>query len=363
MIDFDLGEDFELIQATARGFAAEQLRGALRDHETRRAVAPEVHQRFAEIGFATLEWPEALNGSGLGALARCLVAEELAAGCPGAALALDPLGPAFYALTEFGGNEALREFATPLLGETGARAALVWTGRGSRARLEERAGRVCGKVPWVPADHVDLLVGLDEAGAWVITDGIESTPLRAAGLRAAGSSSLQVEGAPRRAHWHDPAAAARTLARARLYTAALLLGVMREAAEFSRDYAQQRVAFGRPIAHHQALAFLIADMAAAVDSARLLVWGAAMALDAQENAEEHCASAFVEACEQALFVTPNALQILGGHGFMQDYPVEKMMREARALSLSLGGPDAARESVGKALLQAHNPLGLVGEGS
>jgi len=363
MIDFDLGDDFELIRATARDFAADQLRAALRDHEVQRAVAPEAHQRFAEIGFATLEWPDALDGSGLGALARCLVGEELAAGCPGAALALDPLGPALYPLVEFGGDSALREFALPLLTPPGARALLVWTGFGSRAQIEERDGSVSGQIPWVPADRVDLLVGLDEAGGWVLSEGIATTQVRGAGLRASGASSLQIEAAPLRAHWRNPAAAARALARTRLYTSALLVGVMREAAEFSRDYAQQRTAFGRPIAHHQALAFLIADMAAAVDGARLLLWDAALALDAGKNADERCASAFIEACEQALFVTPNALQILGGHGFMQDYPVEKMMREARALSLSWGGVDAARESAGSAILERERPLDLIGEGA
>ena len=361
MIDFALGDEFELVRATARDFAADQLRGAMREHEAQRALAPEVHQRFEEIGFATLEWPEALGGSGLGALPRCLVAEELAAGCPGAALALDPLGPALYALLELGGDEALREFALPLLGVPGARTLLVWSGSGSRAQFERVGERISGQVPWVPADRVDLLVGLDEEGAWVLSEGIALTQLRGAGLRAAGASSLQVDAATPRVYWRDPAAAMRALSRARLDTAALLVGVMREAADFSREYAQERRAFGRPIAHHQALAFLIADMAAAVDSARLLLWDAALAVDAGEDAEERCASAFVEACEQALFVTPNALQILGGHGFMQDYPVEKLMREARTLSLFWGGVDAARESAGRELLAHTQPLALLEE--
>jgi alkylation response protein AidB-like acyl-CoA dehydrogenase len=106
------------------------------------------------------------------------------------------------------------------------------------------------------------------------------------------------------------------------------------------------VAFGRPIAHHQALAFLIVDMATAVDGTRLLVWDAAWRLDRGEDAVEPCATAFVEACEQSMFVTPNGVQILGGHGFMQDYPVEKLMREARTLGLTWGGVDAAREAAG-----------------
>jgi alkylation response protein AidB-like acyl-CoA dehydrogenase len=144
----------------------------------------------------------------------------------------------------------------------------------------------------------------------------------------------------------------------RLHAAGLLLGTMRAAAEFAREYAKQRTAFGRPIAHHQALAFLLVDMFAAVEGTRALVHEAAWRLDACEDAREACAAAFVEAAEQAMFVTPNGVQVLGGHGFMQDYPVEKWMREARALGLLAGGVDAAREDAGLDLAALAPPVAL-----
>jgi len=361
MIDFDLGDELELIQATAREFAAGQLRPALREHEAARDVAAPVRKAFDEIGFATLEWPESLGGSGLGALARWLVLEELAAGDAGAALALDPLGPALYPLIELGGEAALRELALPLLATPGARAVLVWNGAGVRARVVRDGDTLTGDVPWVPADRVDLLVVLDETDALVIADGIATTRLRGAGLRAAGASALRLEAAPIRARWCDAAAAQRALARAHLYAAALLVGLMRESAEYARSYACERVAFGRPIAHHQALAFLITDMATAVDGARLLGWEAAWRLDSGEPAAEPGATAFLEAAEQARFVTPNGVQILGGHGFMQDYPVEKLMREARAVASWLGGVDAAREAAGRELIAGGPPVALTRE--
>ncbi len=361
MIDFDLGDELELVRATARDFAADQLRPALREHESQRAVSEAARKAFAEIGFATLEWPEALGGSGLGALARCLVLEELAAGDPGAALALDPLGPAVYPLLELGGGEALELLGRPLVDGTGRRAVLVWNGSGARCRLERDSDRVTGSVPWVPADAVDLLVVLDEQGAFVIEDGIESSPLRGSGLRAAGASELCLDAAAIVAEWRDAAGAQRALARARLYASALMLGIMRESAEFSRQYAQDRVAFGRPIAHHQALAFLIVDMAMAVDAVRVLLWDAAWRLDRGDDSFEACATAFVEAAEQGVFVTPNGVQILGGHGFMQDYPVEKFMREARALGLLWGGVDAAREDAGCELAAVEGRVSLSAE--
>ncbi len=140
--------------------------------------------------------------------------------------------------------------------------------------------------------------------------------------------------------------------------AGLLVGVMRAAAETSRAYALERVAFGRPIAHHQSLAFLIADLASALEGSRLLLWEASWRLDAGRAASEACATAFLESAEQAMFVTPNALQILGGHGFMQDYPLEKWMREARALGLLFGGVDATREEAGAELAACTSPVQL-----
>ena len=94
MFDFELGDDLELIVETARSFATGELFPKLRDHERERCVAPAVRKTYAEMGLAGLELPEAMGGAGLGAIARVLVNEEIAAGDAGAALALDPLGPA-----------------------------------------------------------------------------------------------------------------------------------------------------------------------------------------------------------------------------------------------------------------------------
>ena len=355
MIDFDPGDELSLIQDTAREFARQQLWTNQREFEAARAVSPDVREAFREIGLATLELPEALGGAGLGALARTLVLEELGAGDPGAAIALDPLGPALYPLSELGGERALAEIAQPLLERPEVRAVLV---AGDRSALRVEGQKVSGEIPWVPADRVDLIVALEAEGALVIDSGFECKPVRGAGLRAAGGSTIQLDGAPVRARWEDPAGARRALARARLYVASLLSGVVRQAAEYSREYALGRVAFGRPIAHHQALAFLIADMASAVDGARLLIQEAAWRIDSGGEPAEVCATAFLEAAEAAIFVTPNALQILGGHGFMQDYPVEKLMREARVLSLMLGGVDAARNDAGNELALAEGPIEL-----
>jgi alkylation response protein AidB-like acyl-CoA dehydrogenase len=354
MFDFELGEDLGLIAETAMSFARDELLPKLREHEEARAVQPAVRKIFADIGLAGLELPESLGGAGLGALARALVNEELAAGDAGAALALDPLGPALYPLEELGGERALRQYALPLLEVEGARAVFVST---ADAELEI-GGDVSGRVPWVPSDRADLLVIARGDEAVVVREGIEIEALRGSGLRAAGASELRLEAAPIAARWSDPSGAVRARARARLYAASLLVGVMRQAAEFSRAYALEREAFGRPIAHHQALAFLITDMRAAVDGARLLLREAAWRADTRAPCGAAAAAAFAEAVEASLLVGPNGVQILGGHGFVQDYPVEKYMRESRALGLLFGGIDAAREEAGRALCDAPIPLSL-----
>jgi alkylation response protein AidB-like acyl-CoA dehydrogenase len=354
MFDLNPGEELGLLVETARSFAENEMAPELRRFESTRAVDETVRRKFSQIGLSRLEIPESLGGSGLGAVARVLVNEELGAADAGAALALDPLGPALYPLLELGDESELPELITPLLEREAARAVLVSDRDG---KLEIEADSVSGQIPWVPADHVDLLVVLHSGGALAIGSGMKASALRGSGLRAAGASELRLDGAVARS-WQGEPGARRALARARLYVASLIVGVLRQSAEFSRKYALERTAFGKPIAHHQALAFLITDMRTAVDGARLLVQEAAWHCDQGLPCEALAAGAFVEAVEVSRCVGPNGVQILGGHGFMQDVPVEKYMREARALGLMLGGVDAAREEAGCRLCEGDTPVAL-----
>lgn len=339
MIDFSWGEDLELVADTARRFCEDRLLPFQREFEQQRALPQAVLQEAHDIGFDRIDWPEDCGGAGMGALARVRVMEQLAAGCPGAALALQPLGSVAHALRAFGGEAALRTHAQALAAKPGARAVLVFDHRNQEAGTGEALSVT---VPWLPTDRVDLLAVLTRSGLQLITRGMAVTPVPGAGLRAAGASEIRVDRAPVDAAWTDPEAAALALAHARVHLAALLVGQMHAAAEYSRKYALERVAFGRPIAHHQALAFLIVDMHGAVQAARQLLHEAAWRLDAGQPAGEAAATALIEAVENAVFIGSNAVQILGGAGFMRDYPVEKHMRELRALGLLLGGADAAR---------------------
>jgi alkylation response protein AidB-like acyl-CoA dehydrogenase len=340
MIEFSIDEDLALVAETAQRFSDERLAPAQRDFESARAVPAPLHAEARDIGFDRVDWPEACGGAGMGALARVTVLEKLAAGCPGAATALLPMGSVAHALMAFGGEDALNEHTRRMAEVPDARAALVFDDRGL---LRSSRERVSGCLPWLPAGRVDLLAVLDRDGLRLFTQGISLKEVPGSGLRAAGASELTLTDAPVLAQWRDPAAAAQALAHARLHIAALMVGQMHAAADYSRKYALERVAFGRPIAHHQALAFLIVDMHCAVEASRQLLHEAAWRIDAGQPASAAAATAFIEAAENAVFIGANAVQILGGPGFMRDYPVEKHMRELKALGLLLGGADGARD--------------------
>ena len=212
-------------------------------------------------------------------------------------------------------------------------------------------------------EEARAVVVLSGSEALLLTDGFSFEPVRGAGLRAAGAARLVTRGASIAGRWSNADGAARALARARLYYASLLLGVMRATCDFSADYAQQREAFGKPIGHHQALAFLITDMRMSLDAARLVVQEAAWRVDSKLPCATEAASAWAECIEASRTIGPNGVQVLGGHGFMADYPVEKHMREARALGLLCGGFDAAIEEAGRALVASSTPLALGVEGA
>ncbi len=351
-MNLDPDEELGLIVQSARRFGEEEIRPRMREAERDRRVSPETRRAFGQTGLADLELPEAIGGAALGSLARVLVNEELGAADPGAALALDRIGPALYPILEMGTDPA---GTLEAIGEDVGRVLLVTESDGAWAL---RKDAVHGDVPWVPADRAEAIVVLTHDRAGLVTRGFSIDPVRGAGLRAAGAGALRFDEAPLLDFGFrtDPESAERAWARARLYVASLLLGVMRAACDYSRDYAQQRHAFGRPIAHHQALAFLITDMQMALDGARLLVHEAAWRLDAGLPALAAAASAHAECIDASRSIGPNAVQILGGHGFMADYPVEKHMREARALGLLFGGFDAAIEDAGRRVSRAERPL-------
>ena len=358
---FDMTPDDELalVVETARKLAEDELAPQLRDAEAAREVGAALRATWDEVGFAALELPEPLDGAGLGCLARVHVNEELAAGDAGAALALDPYGPALTALLEIGGETAARALVSAV--RAGQDRALLVVDDDATVVVD--GDTVTLDAPWVPAERAGAVVILAGDEALLATEGLAFEPSRGAGLRAAGAGRLTLKDAPIAARFADAEGARRARARARLYYASLLLGVMRAACDFSADYAQEREAFGKKIGHHQALAYLVVDMRMALEAARLVVHEAAWRIDRGLPCAAEAASAWAECIEASRLIGPNGVQILGGHGFMADYPVEKHMRESRALGLLCGGFDAAIDEAGHHYVDAGMPLALGVEGA
>lgn len=328
MFTFELTKEEEMVRDSARSFARSRLLPNMREHEAR-GIPQALADEYRGLGFLELESPD-----GLGPLAKILVLEELGAGDAAAALALDGWGPARYPVLEMAPESS------------------PWRARafsGERGSLLFEGAAQDGVAPWVPADRGTIVaLGNDKASLHpAVTFKKSEQPLA---LEAAGSSEVAL-GSPAET-WSGEAGARRALARARTYVAGLLVGIARAACEHAVRYAQERVTFGRPIAHHQVVAFMLVDMAIGVDAARLMTWRAAWAIDKKKDEERLAAEALAEACDQALAVTTNAVQTLGGHGFVRDHPVEKWYREARALSLLWGNRDSAQEDLGRLLQEA-----------
>jgi alkylation response protein AidB-like acyl-CoA dehydrogenase len=128
------------------------------------------------------------------------------------------------------------------------------------------------------------------------------------------------------------------------------VGIARAAFEYARDYAGQRVQFGRPIGQNQGVAFMLADMQAAVDAARLLTWRAAwMARSGRDFSHAEGSIAKLVAGETAVRVTEQAIQILGGNGYTRDYPVERWHRDAKIFTIFEGTSEIQRMIIGRAV--------------
>jgi acyl-CoA dehydrogenase len=125
---------------------------------------------------------------------------------------------------------------------------------------------------------------------------------------------------------------ARLMNRSRVALAALAVGVARAAYDYAREYAKERKAFGVAIARKQAIAFMLAEMAIEIDAARLLLWEAAWKIDRGDDAMREAYLAKHYAANMALKVCDNAVQVLGGHGYIRDHPVELWLRNARGFA-------------------------------
>lgn len=354
MVSFTPTEDQQLLIDTIRRYALNDVRPVA--HDADEASAPPLHvvRTGWQLGLVPSAIPEELGGFGeMSAITGVLAAEELAYG--DLSVAMHVMTPALsaYPLVLYGTAEQREQFLPMFLEErfAPATAALLEPGiffdpRDLKTTAAPSGNSVIlsGSKAYVPladeAQHILVYARNTESGAaeaYIVDRNAEGVVIEKRellmGLRALPTFRVNFNNV------NLPAAAkvggavgidmTTLLNRMNVALAAMAVGVARGSFEYARDYAKQREQFGKPIAQNQAIAFMLAEMAIEIDGARLMAWEAAWKLDEGQDATREAYLARQYANRMALFVTDCGVQILGGYGFIREYPVERWLRNGR----------------------------------
>jgi alkylation response protein AidB-like acyl-CoA dehydrogenase len=353
MIDFEPTEEQALVTETVRQFAENEIRPQARECDEAAALPREVLDTAHELGLIANGLPEEYGGGGEpSAVLGVLIAEELAWG--DVSIALGILSPSLLGVpvARFGTDEQKRRVLGRLTADTFVAGALAITEprfdsdpfRPQTTAKRDGAeyildGAKC-QVPWLDGGEEVLVVADDDGDpqAFLVPRGAEGIDVeieKNLGTHALPLAELGLSGVrvPAEARLGGEAGAdlREIVNRGRVGLSAVAVGMARAGFEASRDYAKERETFGQPIASRQAIAFKIADMAIEIDAARMLLWQAACAIDAGEDATRYAALAYEQAKRTALQVSDDAVQVFGGYGFIRDYLPEMYLRNAGGL--------------------------------
>jgi len=362
LFDLSIGEEQQMIRDTAQRFASEVMRPAAAAADAACALPEGFGAQFAELGLAQFAVPEALGGAAAesGTVTQVLVCEDLAHGDMGLALAaLAPISVA-NALARWGSAEQQSSYLAPFAGENPPTAALAiaeprpaFDPRELRTRAQKDGDDyvLSGEKALVPlCEHAELLlVAADVIGKGpqlflveTSATGVSVKPEHGMGLRAAGLGSVRLNdvrlphsallgGEPGGVRYDE------VLSRCAIGWSALALGSAQAVLDYVVPYCNERKAFGEPISHRQAVAFLVADIGIELESMRLLTWRAASRADHGLPFLREAYLARVLCAEKGMQIGTNGVQLLGGHGFTKEHPVERWYRDLRAVSLIEGG--------------------------
>jgi alkylation response protein AidB-like acyl-CoA dehydrogenase len=382
MVSFELTDEQKLMQKTAHVFAEKEIRPAAMECDRKGDIPWDVLREAHSLGLTNAMIPAKYGGGGVESiLGNCVVIEELMWGCAGIATSLVGGALAFLPIMYMGTEEQKARLLPRFCGGEPKLGALCVTeaDAGSDvAAIATRAERKGGE--WVINGVKRFITNGGIAEIHVVFATVDPS-LKYLGLRAfaveKGNPGLRqgkVEDKMgiRSSHTaeviledcHVPLenqlggdtesafyGAMMTLERTRPLVAAGAIGVARAAYEYALDFSRKRKAFGAPIAKKQGIAFMLADMKTKIDAARLLTWHAAWRADNNMPMNKEAAEAKQFAADMAMEVTTNAVQILGGSGYMKDEPVEKWMRDAKAFQIWEGTSEIqklviSREEIG-----------------
>jgi acyl-CoA dehydrogenase len=377
VVDFTLTDEQKDIRELAHDFAEKEIRPVAWEHDKDGSFPKEIIQKAWEVGLMNSHIEEAYGGPGLDYLSGCLIEEELGWGCSGIGTSLMCNGLA-SAPVALGGSEEVKKKYLGMLTEEPKLASFCLTEpdagsdvSGMRTTAVKKGdkyvinGTKCFITNGSYADWYTVYAKTDkEAGhrgisafvvpreAGVVVDKKEDK----LGQRASDTAMISFNDV------EIPAdhllgeenkgfkLAMMTLDRTRPGVSAMAVGIAQAAFEYARDYSKERVQFGVPIAMHQAIQFMIADMATKIEASRLMVWKSGALLDAGERNTLASSHAKRFAADSAMEITVDAVQVYGGYGFIKEYPVEKLMRDAKIMQLYEGTSQIQRLVIAREVL-------------
>jgi alkylation response protein AidB-like acyl-CoA dehydrogenase len=397
-MDFQLSEDQEQIRKWAHGFAEDVIRPVAPQYDETEDFPWPVLKQAADIGLYGTEFYVDTVAQDTSGLVLPIVAEELAWGCAGIGLGIFGSGLPLSALAYNGTPEQLAEWGPKLFGTkddprvaalcvTESNAGSDVSALRTTARREGDQWVLNGTKVFITnggiADvhvvvaTVDPTLGHRGQAAFIVgpgTPGIsQGKKERKLGIRASHTAEVvldecriplanvvggmeRLEAKLQRAREQSgskASAALRTFEMTRPTVAAQAIGIARAAFEYARDYAKEREQFGRPIIDNQGVAFKLADMATEIDASRLLTWRAAwMGRNGGQFDHAEGSMSKLKAGETAVWVTEQAVQILGGYGYVKDFPVEKWYRDAKIYTIFEGTSEVQRIVISRALARA-----------
>lgn len=348
MRDFALAPEVEELRAAAERLARAELGPNVRDSEAAGRWPAAVLAVLDGFPLGGLDLPEHLGGVGAGVMAKVVTLETLAMADASCLVAADRPGPAAAAVIACPDEALASQVAASCLDGSAGCAFSVIDPELPTSQLDWAPGWPA--LRWIFVSEADELRLLEVTGT--------PEPVKALAFQASGGVSVRYADTAERGRWTLPTKAAQTMrGRARLWGAAIAVGLAQAALEETIEYTTDRVVFGKPVAHHQGNAFDLAHAGGRIHAARLCVRDAAASFDRDEpDAGFWATQAWLETMEAAFNATNVGIQLLGGHGFIVDHLAEKRFREARHLFLSVGGRDAAEQDVAAAVLDVPDAL-------
>lgn len=367
MIAFELNEEQRLFQKTAHDFAAKELRPLALECDASHGYPPELIKKGHEAGLISFRYPEEYGGAGVeDQVSWALVREELAWGCAGLTIAMLASNLAATPILHMGTGDQKQKYLTRLcdperavlaaMGMTEPDAGSDVTAIRTTAVRKGDHYLLNGRKTFITNGGIaDITVvyarmagskGLEGMTAFIIDGRPQGLTMgkveEKMGIRASHTAELILEdvAVPIEDRLGQEGQAfllsMRMFDESRIMVAALAIGIARAAYEIAREYAAQRSQFGRTLNKFQGVSFKLAEMATRIDAARLLTWRAGWLATEGKRMTKHSAMAKFYAGETANWVCDQAIQILGGYGYMTEYLVEKLYRDARVFRIFEG---------------------------